>query len=291
MGAMAIRNSNSARFTSVWSLVLVLLVIAFWRTMAPERSARVVKRLVAQQQQAQLQAQNSHTRETEGEKDELAAIKATIEREQKVLMKLREEIEELKESRDSMASESAQVDGIGPISVAKKVEKVINKDGDDDEEAESAESASQKRGKSRRKKGKNKPSSSSSVDVEQLLEELDTLGDVEANEKDPYPEDCNLVLAPISAEAGLGIQTEHLWKHLTIAKRLNACIALPPIVAKTTAALRYVPFHEVIDLDALIISGGIRAVPLNSCKQRGIAAIYSDDTSATAAWRKTRAPV
>ncbi len=235
MGAAAMRAASGSRSISIWSLVLALTVIAFWRTIAPERSARTIQRFFNQRESYRVSYN-----ETEAQFGELKRLRASIRREKKALLALREEIKKLNVSASEFNAE-------GPTALGASIKR----------RSEAVE----------RERKEIEP-------TEQMENSIDE------QEDEALATECNMILAPIAAEAGLGTQTEHLWKHLTLAKSLNSCVALPPIVARTTADTRYVPIHEVIDMGPLVDI--IKLVPLSTCKKRGVGALIGDGITSEA---------
>ena len=229
MGAMAMRNANGSRSLSIWSLVLALSVIAFWRTIAPERSARAIQRFLNQRENLRVT-----TNKTDDQFGELKRLRASIRREKRALLALREEIKKLNISGSDLLQN-------GPTALGATIKR-----------------------------------RSEVVEIERKeIEPTEQLEDsIDQQEDQDALNDCDMVLAPIAAEAGLGTQTEHLWKQLSLAKALNACVALPPVVARTAAQLKYVPIHEVFNVGPLLDL--VRIVPLAACKNKGVGALIGD---------------
>lgn len=238
---------------SVWSLVLVLLVIAFWRTIAPERSASVIKTLVASQHSKDVQS-DVESRAVK-ELEELVRERRAVARERMRLESIREQLSKMNQS-DSVYQQFANDGALTPIGTALQ------------------NTHSSSAGRFGEDEG----------EVQENLEEEENVEEVEEIEEDDEAEGCELVWAPVAAETGLGTQTEHLWAHLTIARALNACVALPPVVARTSAATRYIPADEVLNLEALS-DLGLRIVSLKSCSA-GVSALFGDALRGKAAIRR-----
>lgn len=259
MTAMPTRHGPATpRAVSVWSLVLLLLAIASWRTMAPERSARAMRRLVEARLARDFSAINNTRTD---ELAELRRLQQTIARERESLLQLREDVKKLNYSLSAPNVPGGRAPGALAAGLADLPHTI----------AEAEQRAAEQ------------SATETAADVEPAADSESAANDTAATEA----QGCSVVLAPVAAEAGLGTQTEHIWAHLTLARAIeNSCVALPPIVAGTSVdgAPHYVPVHEVIDVSALADTG-LRFVTLKACKSLGVSRVFSDGVDGAAATR------
>lgn len=223
---------------SVWTLVLVLLAVAFWRTMAPERSARAVRRLV----ETRAGAVASEAQAT-SQVAELHRLRQTVARERAALLRLREDFKRINYTTTQTARTAGEPGALAAALADTRAEAKLaadalhmNADASTGPSPEDATANAAARGCA-----------------------------------------VVLAPVAAEAGLGTQTEHLWAHLSVAMAMR-NACVALPAVVARPSvngSRSHYVPVHEVVDIDRLSKSG-LRFVPLRACKAAGMGRVYSD---------------
>lgn len=253
------------RRSLIWGLIGLLFTLAFIRSLAPERTERAVRRLLAVQD-------GKEKDENEKERRELQSLKEELERERKALERWKEELDQKRVQVEEEENERELQE--------KEVQKHVDRNGDDPDaytEVDHAQGTAVEEHQPAAESEESGDDASTSTLASDTSISNTSLDLADAPAESLSDEECPIIVAPESASAGLGTQIEHLWTSLSLTLAIrNACMVVPPVVSSDGFDIfRPVPFHQVFDL-AELSRTGLRFVPLRTCQKHGVATVFDD---------------